>query len=73
MKNLFKPNKLTKDQFDRFFVGLLEGNGSIQVNHWKMKCLQYRFVIKLSDKPLNYDMLKTVHRYYGRISYIYYQ
>lgn len=33
MKPIIKPNKLTKDQFDPFFVGLLEGDGSIQVNH----------------------------------------
>ena len=28
-----KPNKLTKLQFDPFFVGFFEGDGSIQVNH----------------------------------------
>lgn len=33
MKTKFKPNKLTKTQFDKFFVGLFEGDGSVQVNH----------------------------------------
>lgn len=33
MNNFIKPNKLTKNQFDPFFVGLFEGDGSIQVNH----------------------------------------
>lgn len=66
-----KPNKLTKLQFDPFFVGFFEGDGSIQVNHWKIKYLQYRFVIKLSDKPLNYQILKNIKKYYGRNCSIY--
>ena len=72
MTNIIKPNKLTKNQLDPFFVGLLEGNGSIQVNHWKKKYLQYRFIIKLSDKSLNYDILKTIKKYYGRNSSTFY-
>lgn len=68
---IYKPNKLKKNEFDQFFIGLLEGDGSIQVNHWKIKYLQYRFVIKLSDKPFNYDMLLTIKKYYGRITTIY--
>lgn len=39
-----------------FFLGLLEGDGSIQVNHWKKRCLQYRFVIKLAYTDANYHM-----------------
>nr|YP_665707.1 hypothetical intron-encoded protein [Mesostigma viride]AAL36746.1 hypothetical intron-encoded protein [Mesostigma viride] len=40
-----------------FWVGLMDGDGSIQVNHWRKKCLQFRFVIKLKDTFLNHQML----------------
>jgi hypothetical protein len=32
-----------------FWVGLMDGDGSIQVNHWRSKILQYRMVIKLNN------------------------
>nr|WBU10859.1 LAGLIDADG homing endonuclease [Malassezia vespertilionis] len=64
-KSEFKPNKLTKTQFEKFFVGLIEGDGSLQVNHWKYKNLQYRIVIKLSNKPLNYEILINVKKNFG--------
>ena len=28
-----------------FWVGLMDGDGSIQVNHWRKLSLQYRLVI----------------------------
>lgn len=40
-----------------FWVGLMDGDGSIQVNHWRYKSLQYRLVIKLSNITSNYNML----------------
>ena len=40
-----------------FWVGLMDGAGSIQVNHWESKRLQYRLVIKLSNIKSNYNML----------------
>src|SRR6202046_3112845 len=40
-----------------FWVGLMDGDGSIQVNHWRKKSLQFRLVIKLSNIISNYDML----------------
>jgi hypothetical protein len=39
-----------------FFLGLLEGNGSIQVNSWKKTSLQFRIIIKLKDNLENYKM-----------------
>lgn len=39
-----------------FFLGLLEGDGSIQVNSWKKKYLQFRIIIKLKETPENYRM-----------------
>lgn len=40
-----------------FWVGLMDGDGSIQVNHWRKQILQYRLVIKLSNIKSNYSML----------------
>lgn len=41
-----------------FWVGLLDGDGSIQVNHWRFKSLQYRIMIKLKYTESNEEMLK---------------
>ena len=41
----------------KFWVGLIDGDGSIQVNHWRKQSLQYRLVIKLKNIKSNYDML----------------
>lgn len=46
----------SKQNLTEFFLGLLEGDGSIQVNHWKKRSLQYRFVIKLAYTDANYAM-----------------
>ena len=52
-----QPSVLSVDQYGPFVVGLIDGDGSLQVNHWRNKILQFRLVVKLSDKPLNYEML----------------
>jgi len=38
----------------------MDGDGSIQVNHWRKKNLQYRLVIKLSNLESNVKMLKLI-------------
>jgi hypothetical protein len=43
-----------------FWVGLMDGDGSIQVNHWRKRSLQFRIVIKLRDYKENIDMLLEV-------------
>lgn len=48
-----------------YWIGLLEGDGSIQVNHWKLKSLQYRIVIKLSLIENNYNMLIEIAKILG--------
>ena len=48
-----------------FTVGLIDGDGSLQVNHWRSKSLQFRVVVKLANKPLNYDILKLISSNYG--------
>lgn len=48
-----------------FWVGLMDGDGSIQVNHWRKKNLQYRLVIKLSNITSNYNMLVEIAKVIG--------
>lgn len=48
-----------------FWVGLMDGDGSIQVNHWRKQSLQYRLVIKLSNTKSNYNMLIKVAKVVG--------
>ena len=43
-----------------FWVGLMDGDGSIQVNHWRKKNLQFRLIIKLSNLNSNVQMLKKI-------------
>lgn len=60
-----KPSVLSLEQLGAFVVGLIDGDGSLQVNHWRKKILQFRLVVKLSDKPLNYEMLCIIAEIYG--------
>lgn len=48
-----------------FFVGLMDGDGSIQVNHWRKKTLQFRWVIKLKSHPQNKTMLTLISQVIG--------
>ena len=61
----YKPSILSRQQLDAFVVGLIDGDGSLQVNHWRYKILQFRLVVKLSDKPMNYEMLCKIASIYG--------
>ena len=48
-----------------FWVGLMDGDGSIQVNHWRNKSLQYRLIIKLFNLKSNYNMLIKIAKVIG--------
>ena len=61
----FKYLPTSKDYIAPFFVGLMDGDGSIQVNHWRKKVLQYRFVIKLKFHPDNHSMLCNISTLIG--------
>jgi len=37
------------DYMVQYWVGLMDGDGSVQVNIWRKKGLQYRLVIKLRN------------------------
>jgi uncharacterized protein (DUF433 family)/autonomous glycyl radical cofactor GrcA len=48
-----------------FWVGLMDGDGSIQVNHWRKQFLQYRLIIKLANIKSNYNMLVQIAKIIG--------
>lgn len=52
-----------------FAIGLLLGDGSFQINHWKKKYLQYRVVLKLKNHSENLIMLQKIRNSFmlGRI------
>lgn len=62
-KNLFIKNN--DDYIKKFWVGLLDGDGSIQVNHWRSTNLQYRLIIKLKNNRGNYNMLLLIQKVIG--------
>ena len=49
----------------KYWVGLMDGDGSIQVNHWRSKNLQYRLIIKLSNNIYNLNMLNLIKNVIG--------
>jgi cytochrome c oxidase subunit 1 len=63
--NLNDSNKNYDDYIKIFWVGLMDGDGSIQVNHWRKLSLQYRLVIKLSNLKSNYQMLIIISKIIG--------
>lgn len=54
-----------KDYIVQYWVGLMDGDGSIQVNHWRMRSLQYRLVIRLKLCDENLFLLREIKRYVG--------
>lgn len=54
-----------KRYYKRFFVGLMDGDGIIRVNHWKGKYLQFRFVIKLKNTKANEEMFCCLQKRLG--------
>lgn len=59
------PQLLSLQQLKAFAVGLIDGDGSLQVNQWLKKGLQYRLVVKLADKPGNREMLSLLAKAFG--------
>jgi autonomous glycyl radical cofactor GrcA len=55
-------DKLKRDPeyIKKFWVGLMDGDGSIQVNHWRKKNLQFRLIIQLKYHSKNIDMLNLI-------------
>ena len=63
--NDLSDNNNYREYIKMFWVGLMDGDGSIQVNHWRKQSLQYRLVIKLSNLKSNYNMLVEVAKVVG--------
>lgn len=57
---LSRSSKSTKAYVEKFWVGLMDGDGSVQVNHWHSTYLQFRLVIKLKSTPGNTRMLQQL-------------
>ena len=70
-KELVKDREVINKMIDyneyikMFWVGLMDGDGSIQVNHWRQKSLQYRLIIKISNIQSNYKMLVQIAKIIG--------
>lgn len=62
---IVRPKYLSGDRLAAFVVGLIDGDGSFQVNHWRNKYLQYRLVVKLKYNEYNKDMLEHIASAYG--------
>lgn len=63
--SIIMPLMLTGDRLAAFVVGLIDGDGSLQVNHWRSKSLQYRLVVKLKYNEYNMAMLQHIASVYG--------
>lgn len=63
--NAYNRNRYSVKAYEQFFLGLLEGDGSIQVNHWKKRYLQYRIIIKLKYTSTNYAMCAKIREQLG--------
>ena len=61
----YKKKNVDKEYLKMFWVGLMDGNGSIKVNHLCKKSLQYRLVIKLSNLRSNSNMLVKIAKVVG--------
>src|SRR5579871_5776796 len=60
VRNINSSGIYDTDYIQKFWVGLMDGDGSIQVNHWRKKSLQYRLVIKLRYCIENMNMLNII-------------
>ena len=60
-----QPKILSRKNLDAFTIGLIDGDGSLQVNHWRKKILQFRLIIKLNNKPRNFAILQILSKVYG--------
>jgi len=65
VSDLFDNNYNFNEYIKMFWVGLMDGDGSIQVNHWRKQSLQYRLIIKISNFKSNYNMLIKIAKVIG--------
>jgi len=53
------------EYFRKFWVGLMDGEGSVQINHTNRKSLNYRLTIKLQNCAENRRMLQLIAQIIG--------
>lgn len=58
-------DRIDPSYLKKFWVGLMDGDGSIQVNHWRHTSLQYRLIIKLKNCSENVYMLTLISNTIG--------
>jgi cytochrome c oxidase subunit 1 len=54
-----------KEYIKKFWLGLMDGKGSIQVNHWRGKVLKYRLIINLKYCYENLNLLNLIVHHIG--------
>jgi len=57
--------RLNKVYLEKFWVGLIDGDGSLQVNHCKRKYLKFRAVINLKNSKENHVILTQIQSVIG--------
>lgn len=66
VKRFYSSTRYTEiDYFYQMLVGLIDGDGSFQVNHWRAKILQFRIIIKLKNTAANIQLLKHIQNRLG--------
>ncbi len=56
-----------KEYVIQYWVGLMDGDGSVQVNHWRKKGLQHRLIFKLRNdcEKGNISLLEKIQKTIG--------
>jgi hypothetical protein len=62
---LKRKDKFYKDFLKAFWVGLMDADGRIQVNHWRSRYLQYRIIIRMKSVTENIEMLLEIQQLLG--------
>ena len=60
--NLKLTGNYPQDYLNKYWVGLMDGLGDIQVNHVHKKILQFRFILTLDDDIENYKALVSISK-----------
>lgn len=61
----YKLNPLDRSYIEQFFVGLLEGDGTISCNLNRKSSITIRIFISLNNLPENYSMLSKIQQVVG--------
>ncbi|KAM9955273.1 hypothetical protein ACTFIW_000197 (mitochondrion) [Dictyostelium discoideum] len=62
---IFEMKVEEREYIKKYWVGLMDGVGSIEVNHYRMKTLQYRLVLNVKNSSENVAMLLKIQQVIG--------